>query len=236
MSFYVKITGVELKKSILKNIANEINADWNDVAKYVPLVIGSVWKNIFKEHGSRFGHAWHRCGVWTKLLRAKGNRKKYRSLAEVASTPQFPLEDTGMLKMSFQPKNMNSIYGFGKKLVYGGSNLQKARKLNDGGKTDPFRFGEQQEYRLDKNFAKTLPGSKPKTTPTGRKSRAKKNWNPEFFITRAGMRKASKAGRTYNLPARRMEPNPNEFTTAELKAIDMAFNRGIEDVIKRIDR
>ena len=115
-------------------------------------------------------------------------------------------------------------------MVFGGSKLQKARTLNDGGQSGPFRFSNQEEYRLEKNFAKTLPGSKPKTTPTGRKSHAKKNWNPEYFITRGAMRKASRMGKTFKIPARRMEPTAHELTTQEYADIAKAIERGISEI------
>lgn len=231
-NYSVTISGVDIVKRGIKLLNVTIESDWSKVAKHVPVTISRVWQNIFRESGSRFGHAWKTPSVWTKLLRAKGARKKYKSLQEARDTYIAPLQDTGGLRKSFMPSDSHSTYGFGPKMVFGGSKLQKARTLNDGGKTDPFKFGAQQESRLEKNFSKTLPGSKPKTTPTGRKSRAKKNWNPEYFITRGAMRKASRIGRTFTMPARRMEPTPHELTTQENADISKAIERGIQEAAK----
>lgn len=232
MSAGIEIKNIDIKKKMLENISKEVNGNWERVAKYVPLVISSIFMHIFQTSGARFGR-WQQPGIWTKLLRAKTG-KKYTNETDIAAHQVKPLQDTGILKMSFTPRAPHSHYGFGDRTVYGGSNLDRARKLNDGSQST-FQFGPQQQSRLEKNLRKTLPGSKPKTTPTGRQSRAKKNWNPYFFITRASMKKSD--GKSYSVKPRQIEPKTQtDITSAEWDAIKTAIDRGIDEITGRLNK
>lgn len=228
----IEIKNIDIKTKMLNEIAKEVNSNWSKLAKYVPLVISSIWMHIFMTSGARFGR-WQQPGVWSKLLRVKAG-KKYTNEADITGHHVRPLEDTGGLKMSFTPQAPHSYYGFGDHTVYGGSNLKRARDLNEGG-SSTFNFGPQEQSRLEKNLRKTMPGAKPKTTPTGRRSRAKKNWNPYFFITRAVMKKSS--GKSYSVKARQIEPRrESDITQAEWQAIRNAMDRGIDELTKGLDK
>lgn len=222
----IEIRNIDIKKKMLDGISKEVNGNWERIAKYVPIVISSIFMHIFQTSGRRFG-GWQQPGIWTKLLRAKTG-KKYTNETDIAAHQVKPLQDTGILKMSFTPKAPSSHYGFGDHSVYGGSNLDRARKLNDGSNAT-WKFGKQEETRVFNNLKMTLPG------PPPLESRADKHWNPYFFITKNAMRKA--VGKSYSVKPRQIEPTKQtDITQGEWDAIRKAIDAGIDEITGRLNK
>jgi hypothetical protein len=64
----------------------------------------------------------------------------------------------------------------------------------------PVRSREEADQAVQGAFLKVLAGHKADRTPGGRRSRARKNWNPEYFRIRGWLRK--KVGCVFACPAR----------------------------------
>ena len=227
MKYRVEITGQEEEYARLRKVA-KIVTDAAPAYRAAGLAALQVFSNIFKERGSRFG-GWKQPGVWTKLLRAKPGRK-FSTLKEVESADMNPLQDTGIGRASFSESHPEGVFDIAGNHAYVGSRVKYMDTHNKGG-TSKFKFGPEQETRLESNLRKTLDGGKPKTTPTGRKSRAKKNWNPVFFITRAAMRKAD--GKSFTVKQRRIEPEDN-ITHGEMQNIYRAFEMELMKLVEGI--
>lgn len=141
----------------------------------------------FKEHGRRAQPGgWKPLSWITMALRQQGEGQKARTFADLKAWGRQaqPLEDTGRLKSSVIDLGRATIgrdfVRFGPSVDYGG--------LHQQGSTRTFVFGPEQERRLAKNVAQTLSGpSRP--NKSGRQTRARANWNPDFFIMRAAFRK-----------------------------------------------
>lgn len=234
---FIDISNLDVTNETLKKIRDRMfEQDLSRVMRYIPAVIGSIWLNLFKEHGKRFG-GWKQPGIWTKLLRAKGKHKKFTDADSVRNHTVNPLEDTGILKMSFAFKNKNATYGFKDAGVFGGSALGYAEKLDKGYDSDPFVFGEPQEVRVFNNLSMTLPGAKPKKTPKGYESHAKKHWNPYFFITKNAMRKAAKNRRVFKIAKRKLSiDGESDVMPNEMTSIVNALQAGIDEVIEGYEK
>jgi hypothetical protein len=211
VKFWVKIRGAEATGRRINAIADIVNGNATAAYRAAGLAALRIFTNIFKEKGARFG-GWKEPGVWTKLLRAKAGRK-YSTLAEVAAdTSPLPLQDTGIGRASFAESHPNSVFDIRGDSALVGSRLNYLH-IHDEGLTSKFQFGAEQEARLEQNFKK------------GRKG----NWNKEFFITRAAMRKAD--GKRFKQPRRRMSPGRKYITEPERELVFKAFEMELRKLV-----
>jgi hypothetical protein len=83
-----------------------------------------------------------------------------------------------------------------------GTNVEYAERFSEGGPADgpAIASREDADRVVGSKILKVLPGHKAAQTPGGRASRAKKNWNREFFRLRGWLRK--RAGVVFQVPAR----------------------------------
>lgn len=139
---------------------------------------------------------WKRLGMIGVLLRRKsGPIGSFADIQSAASRLQ-PLRDTNILFNSLTPGGQGSIMEDGTLYVRFGTRVPYAAHHQTGG-TAPFSLDERKKKIIKDNLRWHL-GGKPSTTPTGKKSRAKKNWNPWAFK----MWNAIRRKRSINLPRR----------------------------------
>ena len=148
------------------------------------------------------GRRWAAVSPMTALFRRRGSAGKITNWADAAqrAARMSPLRDTGKLLASISPGGPGSVFRVGPMRVVVGTNDSRAAVLHGGGRTT-FRWSAEKAKRFDANVRKTLPGPKPELTPTGRRSRAKKNWNPFYFAMR-NFYKGKGDGKSYKVPAR----------------------------------
>ena len=239
MGFEMKVTGTKPIQRGLFELTKGVqgtNSNWRPVWRLVGLATEPVFQDIFEEQGQRFG-GWKDISPITLVLRAKGTRKKFKTLEQLdaATKTARKLIDTATGRKSFMPSRRRPgsvfIYNAGGTVV--GSSLKYMIAQDKGGTNpEPFKFGKEQQYRLDKNFSKTLPGRSKKKTPTGRKSRAKKNWNEDYFILRGSMRKMD--GKKFKLPPRQIEPRKqSDIKPDEMERINKAYDHGVDEMNKK---
>ena len=149
------------------------------------------------------GVSWKPISPLTALLRRRGRWTKIENAAQLRQRAGLMpiMRETGKLLASISPAIQVSGLS-----VTVGTNDARAPLLHAGGSTT-FAWDEEKAKRLDNAVKKVLSGHKPTLTPTGRKSRAKKNWNRWYFILRNGLKKAS--GKSFTVPARPIVTQPN---------------------------
>ncbi len=225
MRFKVKIRGDKATIRRQEKIRSKVKGNVPEAYRAACLVGVRIFSNIYAEQGKRFG-GWKQPGVWTKLLRAKTG-KKYKTLAEVRAHKVKPLQDTGISRASFGLGGRDGILRVWGNRGEVGSSLNYLR-THDKGLTSIFRFGKEQESRLERNFRKTLDG------PKKAGSKAKKNWNPEYFITENAMKKAN--GKRFKIPKRRIGPGNRTITQREKQDVYIAFETELRRILKETQR
>jgi len=139
------------------------------------------------------------------------------------------LTDSNRLYASLTPSAPGNVLDVMPSAVRIGTNVGYARLHQQGG-ASAFRFGPDEERRLEKNVSKTLPGfRKPRALKSGKRRQWKKAgkpspWNPFFFRLRGALRKM--AGRSYRVPERPVviPPRP-EWQRKYLAVIHAAIRR-----------
>ena len=151
------------------------------------------------------GRRWKKVSFVTALLRRSGRGPKMTTEQDVERRrDQLPiLVDAGLLRNSFSARHKGNVFEIGSNSVEVGTADPRAARLASSSRTT-FKYTPEVEKRLEQNVRQVLPGAKPRRTRTGRKSRAKKNWNPFFFIQRAILKKMARAGKGYKVPGRPM--------------------------------
>ena len=150
------------------------------------------------------GFGWRKVSPLTVLLRRTGRTAKLpgwaavRELADVA-----PINfDTGRLAASLAAGAAGNVLRGEGLAVEVGSAVAYAARVHGGGAGEepPIADRAAADKIVGGRILKVLPGHKGERTAGGRKSRARKNWNPEFFRLRGWLRKI--AGRIFASPAR----------------------------------
>jgi len=150
------------------------------------------------------GFGWKPVSPLTVLLRRTGRTAKLpgwdavRVLADVA-----PINlDTGRLAASFASGAPGNVFRAEGLAVEVGSAVAYAGRVHAGGPGEepPIADRAAADKIVGGRILKVLPGHKAERTAGGRKSRARKYWNPEFFRLRGWLRKI--AGRIFSVPAR----------------------------------
>lgn len=230
----VQIDGVDLVKEKLQELSKAIGGR-TDLLKPTMENVGAAGSDIFvdiiKQQGRRTG-GWDDLSPITKILRAKGSRKLYHSIEDAENDDSHKiLQDSGLGRQSFLPGSTDNILEVKNVSVIIGSRMKRMKLHNEGGSTT-FKFGTKQQSRFKSGFSDKLPGRAPKKTPTGRNSKAKHHWNPEFFKLFNGLKK--KDGQSVNVPQRRIQPTIDEITDAEKERLLKIMEAGIEDVMKEL--
>jgi len=132
----------------------------------------------FKKLSRRERRGWKKLSPVTVLQRRRGRGKKIedwddieRRRSEIAI-----LNDSGRLAASLSPGATGNVLKVKRLSVECGTNVSYA-DTHQRGKRSTFEFDEGQ---FEKNVKKILPGKKPKKTASGKKSRAKRNWNTMY--------------------------------------------------------
>ena len=213
----IKITGVQANMKRIRSIAKGVRGDGQlrPVYRAAAIAASRIFTHIFDERGKRYGEKWEQPTPWSKVLRAKGNRRKFRSLEEAANTDMQPLIDTATGKKSFLPGHPDNILRASGRGAVVGSNKRYMAEHNKGGAAK-FQFGKQEQYRLRKNFAIKINGK----------------WNQEYFRLRAQMKK--RAGTKFALKQRQIEPEgEKDITRKELDAIHRAMDQTLDKVLRK---
>jgi len=153
--------------------------------------------------GSAGGVKWLPVSPLTALLRRSGAARKlpgWSALADLAKTLPI-LVDTGRLLASLTPGAAGNVLEAGGASVTFGTNVDYAERQHAGGASEkPAVESREAADAAASRILKVMPGHKGDRTPGGRRSRAKKNWNPEFFRIRGWLRK--KVGVVFMIQAR----------------------------------
>lgn len=151
---------------------------------------------------------------WAKVISANvgGKRGAIKTKEDAENAQRQPLRDQGALMKSFA----SSITADENSASFG-SNLPYAAVHQTGG-TQVFSFDAEKQKRFDYNVARTLGGSAPATTPKGRRSRAKQNWNPDYFAMRGALMK--KDGQQVKIRQREMIPENIGNTRSDKQQIN----------------
>ena len=174
---------------------------WKRVGMLALSAVDSDFKVLSTGRALR-GTQWRKPSFVTALLRAKGPKtQKMTTMADVERRREtLPiLVDKGLLRNSFAPAARGSVCAVRATSVEVGTALKKAGPLATGGRVT-FHYTAATERRLMGNVRRVLPGPKPSRTSGRRRSRAKKNWNRDYFIMRACLKKMD--GKSYKVPAR----------------------------------
>lgn len=166
--------------------------------------------------GEAGGFGWRKISPLTAILRRSGATRKLPGwAAAVALADVSPIMvNTGRLMQSLAAGAGGNVLEPDGRGVTLGTSVDYASRVSEGGASDEPAIAD--EAQADKvatgRFLKVLPGHKPELThQRGERSRAKKNWNPEFFQIRGWLRKL--AGRVFAVPARPIlsEPTPERL-------------------------
>lgn len=146
------------------------------------------------------GGSYTKLGFVTVIMRRQGGKKikddkDVKALRNKAKTK--PLQDTRHGLRSLQRGEPGNVFEVGKLFVRVGTNVSHFAAHQKKHRSSPFQFDEA---RFERNVRKTSPGKKSKTTKGGRRSRAKKKWNPFFFRMRGALRKMQ--GKSFDVKAR----------------------------------
>jgi len=149
---------------------------------------------------------WKRLGPVSALQRRPGpgfqKIATWKDVLKRAKSLEI-LRDTGRAFNSFTPGRVGNVLKVGTLRVEAGSNV---KYLAEHQEDHPATF-DFDEKRFDKIVMRRLPGRKSSKTPGGRKSRAKYNWNPEYFRMRNWLRKID--GETFTVKARPILRKPS---------------------------
>lgn len=181
----------------------------------------------FKKDGALAG-GWEPLSPLTKMLRRRGAGKKIADWKDMAAKPVQILRDTGILRASLTAGLQGSGKVFRtKSLGFDAGTSVPYAKLHQAGGQSTFNFDADMKKRFQKNVLKVLPRAKPRTTPTGKHSKAKKNWNPFFFKMWNALEK--KSGQSVKIPARPIVFPP---TGANLQRLTNILDRHIDRAVK----
>lgn len=157
----------------------------------------------FSAQGTLLGGKWERVTGLGMLHRATGGRPvAYRSWSDLqkAASGLAPLSDTGTLRDSLTTRGArNNVFRVADMSITVGSADPRAN-LHQTGASVPIPFPKH----LDDRVSKRLRQGKPRTTPTGRESRAQAYWNPFYFELLAVLNR--EAGKRKKLPVRIIVP------------------------------
>ncbi len=175
----------------------------------------------FKKLSRRERRGWKKLSPVTVLQRRRGRGKKIedwddieRRRSEIAI-----LNDSGRLAASLSPGATGNVLKVKRLSVECGTNVSYA-DTHQRGKRSTFEFDEGQ---FEKNVKKILPGKKPKKTASGKKSRAKRNWNTMYFVARNWLRRLD--GKRFKVPKRVIIRKPTRAQVAQYVApITRAIN------------
>jgi hypothetical protein len=162
--------------------------------------------------GETRGVRWRPLSPFSILMRRTGRTAKAASWQEIVdlagATPI--LADTGRLMASLAPGAAGNVLQIGDLAVTLGTNVDYAERMSEGGAGDspPIATRADADRLVMRRLLKVLPGPRPRMTVTGRSTRAKRHWNPEFFRVRGWLRKL--AGRVFLVPARPVLTQPPE--------------------------
>ena len=173
---------------------------------------------------------WKPLGPITLLLRRRGPGPKAATWDQIQALGQGAriMRDSRILEASFTTKAARgSIFELQRLGVVVGSKIRYAQLQHEGGQSEPFVFDAAAEKRFEKNVAKINPGRKAKRTAGGKKSHAKRNWNPMFFIALNWLR--GKVGTSLSVPARRLIP---EMTSQDVRDFEGIFQAGFNRLLK----
>jgi len=163
--------------------------------------------------GTAAGFGWRPISPLTALLRRTGRTAKlagWAQVIEIARTLPI-LVDTGRLASSLAAGAAGNVLEASGRGVEVGTNVPYARRLHEGGQADgpAIETRKQADQVATSRLLKVLPGHKARATAAGRPSRARRNWNPEFFRIRGWLRKI--VGRVFAVPARPiLAPPPHD--------------------------
>jgi hypothetical protein len=160
--------------------------------------------------GEAGGFAWRKVSPLTVLLRRSGATKKLPDWGAVVALADVApiMMDTGRLAASLAsgaPGNVLDPRGLA---VTVGTSVEYAQLVSEGGQGEPPIQSAEEADRVASRLLKVLHGHKPAQTPGGRKSWAKKFWNPAYFLIRGWLRKL--VGRTFAVPPRPVLSTPPE--------------------------
>ena len=176
------------------------------------------------------GTQWKQLSPITAMFRRRGRGGKIANMADARKrAAMLPiLRDEGRLHASLSPGMPANIFQVETMRVTVGTNDSRAAKLHSGG-TTTFEWDEGKAKRFDQNVRKTLSGPKPRTTLTGKVSRATHHWNPFYFQMRNFF--AGKGnGKTYKVPARPIiAEKPSQAQADHYAAI---IRDGIENILR----
>jgi len=164
---------------------------------------------------------------WAVVIRANVGKGKgsIKTKDEAASWPAEPLKNKGALMRSWAVARNRNITN---KSAEVGTHMPYADIHQEGG-SQTFKFDADKLKRFQHNVAMRLPGRKPRRTPTGRKSRAKRNWNPEYFKMLAILKMMD--GKNIKIRKRPMVPTdwPN---TTDRERIGKIITLHLEQLVK----
>jgi len=207
----VTMIGGEAVKATLRKQSNALAGKgplarraWKRVGALALSAVEDDFTDLSKGRSVR-GMRWRKVSFVTALLRRSGRGAKMTTEKDVERRRgELPiLVDAGLLRNSFSARHKGNVFEIGSNSVEVGTADPRASRLAHSSRTT-FKYTPEVEKRLEQNVRQILPGAKPRRTRTGRKSRAKKNWNRFFFVQRAILKKMARVGKGYKVPGRPM--------------------------------
>jgi hypothetical protein len=210
MKFYCKLEGVDELLTRLRRgeaAASQGSAKTAEAYRTIGALECEAQKAAFIDRsrgGSAGGVKWLSISPLTALLRRSGATKKlpgWSALVDLAKTLPI-MVNTGRLLASLTPGAGGNVLAADPMGVTVGTSVDYAERVDQGGpsETPAIASREDADAIVGRRILKVLPGHKSGQTGGGRKSRAKKNWNPEFFRIRGWLRKS--VGVVYATPPR----------------------------------
>lgn len=155
---------------------------------YGSLAIGATrtLQQQFRDQGRRSG-GWPRSWWGAIVTRAKGGGGKMTTFDDVKRRKADALMDTGAALNSVIPAKTPDAVIVTNRFGEAGTSLKYLRVHQIGGRAKWVMTPDKWKH-FEKNVKKSLPG-KPGKTPKGRDSRAKKNWNRDYYIMKAVLKR-----------------------------------------------
>lgn len=236
MQIILNVTGIPETKAVLRRV-EALAAGRGNALKPALRAMGIEALRMVSENMQREGQAtggWRPLSPVTVILRRRGGAGKIINAGDLEAkrNRMKMLQDTGLLFNSLHSGGRGNVFELEPQAVRVGTADRKARFHQFGGNS-VFDFGENSvnRKRFDQNVAKVLPGAKPKTTSSGKKSRAKRNWNPFYFKWKAIL--VSMHGSSRQVPARPIFWNFRGFEEQRFFAILSNFvRRKVDEIAK----
>lgn len=148
---------------------------------------------------------WPQVSPVTVLQRRRGRGAKIEDWKDIDRRrgEMEILRSSGRLMNSLSPGAPGNVLKVAQLSVEVGTNVRYAA-THQRGKSSRFEFDEA---AFERNVKKVRRGSKPRKTRTGRRSRAKRNWNPMYFQARNWLRKLD--GKRFRVPKRVIIARPS---------------------------